>query len=120
MRSYRPARRRGESGVTFVDRNVRSAEVAVHGVADAACQAARVTALPGCSARGRRRPSTVQSPRTKTASPNAAAAAQQTEAFKADVSPVPTVIQNANRNTTTPLRSDDHRVHDTKTRAETR
>src|SRR5262245_25629481 len=117
MRSYRPARRRGESGVTFVDRNVRSAEVAVHGVADAACQAARVTALPGCSARGRRRPSTVQSPGAKTASANAAAAAEKTEAFKADLSPVPTVIPNANRNRRTPLRSADHRVKNPRIRA---
>src|SRR5262245_26183413 len=104
-------------GLTFVDRNARSAEVAVHSVADAACQAARAWDLPGCSARGRRRPSTVQSPGAKTASANAAAAAEKTEAFKADLSPVPTAIPNANRNRRTPLRSADHRVKNPRMRA---
>src|SRR5262245_5023348 len=67
--------------------------------------------------RGRRRPSTVQSPGAKTASANAAAAAEKTEAFKADLSPVPTVIPNANRNRRTPLTSADHRVKNPRIRA---
>src|SRR5215813_4052550 len=56
-------------------------------------------------------------PGAKTASANAAAAAEKTEAFKADSSPVPTVIPDANRNRRTPLRSADHRVKNPRIRA---
>jgi hypothetical protein len=53
----------------------------------------------------------LQGPGASTARANAAAAAEKTEAFKADLIPVPMLIPEANRSSRIPLKSADHLVN---------
>src|SRR5262245_27786841 len=59
----------------------------------------------------RPRPSTLHGPGPNTARANAAAAAEKTEAFRADLMPVPMLIPEANKRRRIPLKSADQLVN---------